>query len=168
MVPAIANNIDVRFHYVPEAHERGVVRVSKIHTDLNKADIFTKASRDPAMLQKTLREFAAATWKRERSMATATSSSVGAARISLEGISRSAVACAERSAGALTRRWESRRSAAKNDFCGGRFQKGSPWRGHGEEVSELSGRGSWRDDVDDAADALPNTPSRQRWCHERT
>lgn len=37
-------HIDVRFHYVREAHERGVVRVSKIHTDLNKADIFTKAT----------------------------------------------------------------------------------------------------------------------------
>lgn len=37
-------HIDVRFHYVREAHERGLVRVSKIHTDLNKADIFTKST----------------------------------------------------------------------------------------------------------------------------
>lgn len=37
-------HIDVRYHYVREAHERGLVRVTKIHTDLNKADIFTKST----------------------------------------------------------------------------------------------------------------------------
>ena len=37
-------HIDVRYHYIREARQRGLVHVVKIHTDLNKADIFTKAT----------------------------------------------------------------------------------------------------------------------------
>ena len=37
-------HIDVRFHYIRLAQEQGIVKVVKIHTDLNKADIFTKAT----------------------------------------------------------------------------------------------------------------------------
>jgi hypothetical protein len=37
-------HIDVRYHYIREARQRGLVHVVKIHTDLNKADIFTKTT----------------------------------------------------------------------------------------------------------------------------
>jgi len=37
-------HIDVKYHYIRAAQENGVIKVEKIHTDLNHADIMTKAA----------------------------------------------------------------------------------------------------------------------------
>ena len=37
-------HIEVKFHYTRHVQERGLIKVVKVHTDNNRADIFTKAT----------------------------------------------------------------------------------------------------------------------------
>jgi hypothetical protein len=37
-------HIEVKYHYVRAAQEKGVIKVMKVHTDLNYSDIMTKAT----------------------------------------------------------------------------------------------------------------------------
>jgi len=43
-----SKHIEVRFHYIRLAQQTGIVKVTKVHTDDNRADIFTKST--PAMV----------------------------------------------------------------------------------------------------------------------
>jgi len=39
-----SKHVDVKFYYIRVAHEKGMIKVLKVHTDLNRADIMTKAT----------------------------------------------------------------------------------------------------------------------------
>jgi hypothetical protein len=36
-------HVEVRYHYVRDMVQRGILKVAKVHTDLNVSDILTKA-----------------------------------------------------------------------------------------------------------------------------
>ena len=44
-------HIDIRFHFLRELHSRGIILPTKIHTDLNKADLLTKPADETMFLR---------------------------------------------------------------------------------------------------------------------
>jgi len=44
-------HIDIRFHFLRELHERGIILPTKVHTDLNKSDLLTKPGEENMFLR---------------------------------------------------------------------------------------------------------------------